>query len=65
MEFRPAFDLIGRLAQAQGMVSIQADCSLDDALRTMRERAQVERRTLDNIVTSVLDRTISFGPPTE
>ena len=61
MEYRTAFDVIARLAQAQGIVSAQAGCSLDQALQIMRERAQVEHRTVNQIADAVLDRTISFG----
>jgi AmiR/NasT family two-component response regulator len=65
MEHGIAFGLIARLAQAQGVVATQADCSLDEALQTMGERAYVEHRTLYEIAVAVLDRTISFGAPTE
>jgi AmiR/NasT family two-component response regulator len=65
MEHRTAFDVIARLAQAQGIVSAQAGCSLDEALQIMRERAQVEHRTVTEIADAVLDRTISFGAAAE
>ena len=61
MEYRTAFDVIARLAQAQGIVSAQAGRSLDEALQIMRERALVEHRTVTEIADAVLDRTISFG----
>ena len=65
MEYRTAFDVIARLAQAQGIVSAQAGCSLDGALQAMRERAQVEHRTVTEIADAVLDRTTSFGAAAE
>jgi len=61
MENRTAFDRIARLARAQGIVSGQAGCSLDEALQIMRERAQVEHRTVNQVADGVLDRTLSFG----
>jgi len=44
------------------MVSVQADCSLPEALALMRERATITRQTLDEIAAAVVDRTIRFGP---
>ena len=55
------FDVIVRLAQAQGIVSAQAGCGLDEALQTMRERALIEHRTVNQIADAELARTISFG----
>jgi len=61
MDYGPEWELAARIAQAQGMVSVQADCTLPDALRLMNDRAIVQGRTLDEIATAVLDRTIRFG----
>jgi len=54
-------DHLYRVVQAQGMVSVQADCSLDNALVMMHERAQVQHRTLPQIADAVLARSIRFG----
>jgi AmiR/NasT family two-component response regulator len=54
-------ELLYRTAQAQGMVSTQAHCSLPDAIDLMKDRAQVQHRTLTEIAGAVLDRTIRFG----
>ena len=50
-----------RVTQASGMVSVQAECSVDDALVLMRDRATVQGQTLDEIAEAVLDRRIRFG----
>ena len=47
--------------QATGMVSVQAGCSLEEALTLMRDRATVQGSTLDEIAGSVIDRSIRFG----
>ena len=47
--------------QAAGMVSIQADCLLEQAYVLMSDRATVSHRTLDDIALSVVDRSIRFG----
>lgn len=49
------------VAQAQGRVSVQAHCSIAEALVLMRDRAKVERETLDDIARGVLERSIRFG----
>lgn len=52
-----------RVSQASGMVSVQAACSLAEALLLMKERAQVSGQTLTEIADATLQRTIRFGPP--
>jgi AmiR/NasT family two-component response regulator len=47
--------------QASGMVSVQAACTMDEALVLMMDRATVQGETLDEIASAVLDRTIRFG----
>ena len=47
--------------QAQGMVSVQAACSLDEALVLMEDRATIQGRSLDEIAAAVVDRSIRFG----
>ena len=51
-----------RIAQASGMVSVQADCSCSEAVGMMRERARVERRSLEEIADAVVDRLTRFSP---
>ena len=50
------------VAQAMGMVSVQADCSLDDALEMMTDRASVAHCYLIEIARGVVDGDIRFGP---
>ncbi len=50
-----------RLHQAQGMVSAQAQCSVDEAMIMISDRATVTGLTLDEIADAVIDRTIRFG----
>jgi hypothetical protein len=52
------------VSQASGMVSVQADCSLDDALALMKERAQVSGESLLEIAAATVDRRIRFEPIT-
>ncbi len=47
--------------QAAGMVSIQADCELEQAYVLMSDRANVSHRTLEDIANAVIDRSIRFG----
>jgi AmiR/NasT family two-component response regulator len=49
------------LHQAQGMVSVQAGCTMDEALELLRDRAMVEGLSLKAIAAGVIDRTIRFG----
>ena len=48
--------------QAQGIVSVQADCTMDEALRRIIERAQRLGLTLDDTATDVLGHHIWFRP---
>jgi AmiR/NasT family two-component response regulator len=51
---------IAKLAQAQGIVTIQADCSLDDALRKMLDRAQINEQSVSQIADAVVAHQIWF-----
>ena len=44
-----------RVAQAQGIVSVQANCSTIAALAMMQERARVQDRPLDELAQTILD----------
>jgi hypothetical protein len=50
-----------RIAQAQGMVSVQVDCTLDEALLLMRARAASSGLSLAYIAEAILDGSIRFG----
>jgi hypothetical protein len=47
--------------QAAGMVSVQADCMIQDALVLMSTRADESGITLDEIAAAVVDRAVRFG----
>ncbi|MDP9336302.1 MAG: hypothetical protein M3Q30_23725 [Actinomycetota bacterium] len=49
------------LAQAMDVVSVQADCTLDEALTLISDRAIVDHRDAYEIAAAVIDRKISFG----
>jgi hypothetical protein len=51
-----------RVTQASGVVAVQATCSSFDAAVTLMEaHAWRTRRSLDEIASAVLDRSIRFG----
>jgi hypothetical protein len=50
-----------RIAQASGMVSVQADCSLDAAVLLMVERAEVDHLSIWGLAGAVLDRSMRFN----
>jgi AmiR/NasT family two-component response regulator len=52
------------VSQASGMVSVQAECTVEEALALMKERAQVSGSTLLEIAEATVDRRIRFGPIT-
>ena len=52
--------LTSRVAQASGMVSVQADCGPSHAIVLMRARAEQTDRTLEQIATAVIAREIRF-----
>jgi len=43
------------------MVSVQADCTIDEAVVLMQDRAATMGQTLDEIAAAVIDRSIRFG----
>ena len=49
-----------QIAQAQGKVSVQVDCTLDEALLLMRARAASSDLSLAYIAQAVLDGSIRF-----
>jgi hypothetical protein len=50
--------------QAAGMVSVQADCTVDEALELMERRARDTNRTRRDIAEEVVARRIRFDPLT-
>jgi len=52
--------LSARVRQAQGMVSVQAHCSMEQALALMVQRALDRYRTLHEMADMILDETIRF-----
>jgi AmiR/NasT family two-component response regulator len=54
-------DQATKLAQAQGIVTVQADCTFDDALRMMEHRAQISHRSLSQIADAVVAHRIWFA----
>ena len=46
--------------QAQGMVSVQADCTLDEALDLMHNTARATDETLEQIAVEVVNRNARF-----
>jgi len=42
------------------MVSVQANCTFDEAIELMQQHANTNQRTLDEIASAVLDRRIRF-----
>jgi len=52
-----------RVAQASGMLSVQASCTIKEAIALMQARADLYRsETLESIALAVIDRHISFDP---
>lgn len=60
----PIMDEHPRVSQASGMVSVQATCSVAEALALMKERAQVSRLSLLEIADDTIGHRIRFGPTT-
>jgi len=55
------WEQMSQLVRAQGRVSVQADCSLDEALQLMQERAVQTEHTLDEIADAVGKHRIWFN----
>ena len=51
-----------RVAQATGIVSVQAHCAVEAAFDLLRERAFMLGQTLDVIALDVIDHVIRFEP---
>jgi hypothetical protein len=46
--------------QAQGMVSVQAECTLDEALSRMKIVAAATNATLEQVADDVINRRVRF-----
>jgi AmiR/NasT family two-component response regulator len=51
-----------RVSQATGMVSVQAKCTIAEALELLQERALVTGKSVNEIAEATVERLISFGP---
>jgi hypothetical protein len=47
--------------QASGMISLQAECTLAEAVGLMRDRSRVQWQTLTEVADAVVAREIRFG----
>lgn len=47
--------------QAQGVVSVQAACSVDEAMRMIEDRAQISHQSIWQIAIEVIDHQIRFN----
>jgi hypothetical protein len=50
------------LSRATGIVSEQADCSLDDALLLLKRRASATSRDLEDMAVAIVTREVRFFP---
>ena len=57
-------DRSATVLQAEGMVSVQVNCPVGDALQLMADRAVVQGMTIEDVALAVIDRSIRFGPIT-
>jgi len=58
MDDRPARS--AHVYQAQGIVSVQAGCSMDEAWALMKKKADEFDESLERIATEVLDHVVRF-----
>ena len=61
-EPEPGWEHVDRLARAMGIVCLQADCTMDEALVMMTERATVHHCTVEEVAFGVLEGIVRFGP---
>lgn len=50
------------LAQAAGMVSVQAECSVQDAAVLIEQRAHSMGWTVDRVARGVVEKLLRFAP---
>lgn len=56
------FEYSDRVAQAAGIVSVQAECSVEDAFAMIEERAESTVTTVEHIAFLVVERQVRFAP---
>jgi hypothetical protein len=49
-----------RVLQASGMVSVQAECTVAEALTRMNSRAEATDQTMERLADAILDRSLQF-----
>ena len=49
------------MSHASAMVSLQAHCSVTEAVVLMKDRAQTSGQSLEEVVIAVVDRVVRFG----
>ena len=49
-----------KIAEAQGMVVTQVDCTVEEALRLLNERAKATGLRLEEVAKAVVDRRTQF-----
>jgi len=54
-------DPLDVIAQAMGIVSVQADCTIDESLVLMETRALVNHCGIDEIAIATIEGSIRFG----
>jgi hypothetical protein len=60
MDNSASFEQSCQLSQAQGMVSKQVDCTVDQALVLLNERAKVTGLRLEEVAIAVVSRRTEF-----
>jgi len=48
------------VSQASGMVSVQAECSVEEALHLLKERAADSGQLLEDLADDVVERRVRF-----
>jgi AmiR/NasT family two-component response regulator len=51
-----------RVAQAAGMVSVQAECTVDEAYELLRKHARASLQSLADVAADVVERRTRFSP---
>jgi len=54
------WDRIAQVAQASGMVSVQANCTPDEAYILMTARGEMTRRSIEQVAVAVLAHSTRF-----
>jgi AmiR/NasT family two-component response regulator len=52
-----------RVHQASGMVSVQAACTIDEALTKLHARARSTGQTVEEVAVAVVERRTRFSEP--